>query len=103
MVLLNSIFREFGILQVCNIFDYLGALSSAFYGLIMVSIAVFFIFGSVTIVKKAKIRSDRKVQEEADRYEISDKLKRLQKLDMEQCNKKEDIEDSTEDYKMRKF
>ena len=43
------------------------------------------------------------MQEEADRYEISDKLKRLQKLDMEQCNKKEDIEDSTEDYKMRKF
>ena len=79
--------------NVCNIFDYLGALSSAVYGLVMIAIAMFFIFGSVTIVRKAKIISDRKVQEEVDKYEISDKLKKLKKLDMEQHDKKEETED----------
>ena len=89
--------------NVCNIFDYLGALSSAVYGLVMIAIAMFFIFGSVTIVRKAKIISDRKVQEEVDKYEISDKLKKLKKLDMEQHDKKEDTEDFIEEHKMKKF
>lgn len=119
-------FQIFDIFQVCNIFDYLGALSSAVYGLIMISIAMFFIFGSVTIVKKAKMVSDRKIQEEEDKYEISDKLRKLQKLDIERyekeryekemdkeryekeidteySKKKTDIEDSVDEYRMKKF
>lgn len=54
-------------------------------------------------MRKAKIISDRKVQEEVDKYEISDKLKKLKKLDMEQHDKKEETEDFIEEHKMKKF
>lgn len=96
-------FQIFDIFRVCNIFDYLGALSSAIYGLVMVTILAFFIFGSVTIIKKAKIISDRKVQDGLYKYKVSDKLKKLYDLETQQNSEKEDMEDFIEEHKMKKF